>query len=66
MGMTVLKRLAATDIGIDALAGATGGFAGHKVTGMVNDMTYALRQSSYEAFEQLSGGTSLRLWSVKL
>jgi hypothetical protein len=50
------EAFSATDIGIDALAGASGGFAGHKVTGMVNDMTYALRQSSYEAFEQLSGG----------
>jgi RHS repeat-associated protein len=46
----------ASDIGVDLLAGATGGFVGHKVTVVAGDMTYALRQSTYEAFEQLSGG----------
>ena len=50
------QALSGTDIAIDALAGATGGFVGYKVTGMVNDMTFALRQSTYQAFEQLSGG----------
>ncbi len=50
------QALSATDIGIDALAGATGGYVGYRVTNMVGDMTYALRTGTYEAFEQLSGG----------
>ena len=46
----------ASNIGVDAIAGAAGGFVGNKVTGIVGDMTYALRQGTYETFEQLSGG----------
>ena len=45
-----------SDIAVDAAAGATSGFVAQKVTVMVGEMTYALRQSTYEAFEQLSGG----------
>jgi RHS repeat-associated protein len=45
-----------SEIGVDALAGATAGFVSNKVTGLVDDMTYVLRQGTYEAFEQLSGG----------
>lgn len=45
--------LSPSDIVVDAAAGAAAGFVSHKVTGLVDDMTYALRQGTYEAFEQL-------------
>jgi hypothetical protein len=48
--------LSGSDITVDFLAGAAGGFVGNKVTGIVGDLTYGLRQGAYEAFEQLSGG----------
>ena len=53
------KALSISSIGIDALAGAGGGYIGQATRPYAEDLTYAMRQATYNAYASVAGRVSI-------